>query len=71
MLRNKDEVKNAMKELNSGKTPGADGIPAKLYKAIDTTAFKALHNILGSIWEEECMPADLGDGTIVTLYKKE
>ena len=64
-----DEVKTAIKEMNSGKTPGADGIPAELYKVIGTTAFKAFHDILVSIWEEECMPADFRDATIATLYK--
>ena len=56
--------------MNSGKTLGADGIPAELYKALGTTAFKAVHDILVSIWEENCMPVDFRDAIIVTLYKK-
>ena len=57
--------------MNSGKTPGADGIPAELFKAIGTTVFKAFHSILVCIWEEECMPAGFLDSTIVTLYKNQ
>ena len=64
-----DKVKNAIREMNSGKTRGADKIHAKLHKAVGTTAFKAFHHILVSIWEEECMPADFCDATRVTLYK--
>ena len=45
------------------------GIPAELYNALGTTAFKAFHDILVSIWEEKCMPADFRDATTVTLYK--
>ena len=63
------EVKTAIKEMNSDKIPGADGIPAALYKALGTTAFKAFRDILVVIWKEECPPADFRDATRVTLYK--
>ena len=52
----------------NGTTPGADEIPVELYKSLGT-AFKAFHEILVSIWEEECMSADFRDATIATLYK--
>ena len=65
-----DEVKTAIKEMNGGKTPGTDGIHLELYKVICTTDFKAFHDILVSILEEECMPADFRDAIIFTLYKK-
>ena len=64
-----DEVKTAIKEMNSGKTPGADGIYAALFKALGTTAFEEFHDIPLSLCEEECMPAGFRDATIVTLYK--
>ena len=69
LLPSADEVKTDIKEMNSGKTLEADGIPAELYKAIGTTAFKAFHDILVSIWEVECTQADFRDVTIVALYK--
>ena len=55
--------------MNSGKTKGADGIHEEQYKSLDTTVSNAFHDILVSIWEEECVPADFRDATIVTLYK--
>ena len=64
-----NEVNTAIKEMNSGKTSGAEGIPAELHKALSATAFNAFRDILVSILEEECMKADFGDATIITLYK--
>ena len=40
-----------------------------MYKALSDQAFEAFHSILTSIWEEEEMPADLQDATVVALYK--
>ena len=64
---NVDEIKTVIKEMNGGKTQAADGIPAELYKAIGTAAFKAFHDILVSIWEEECIDIDIVI-VIVMLY---
>ena len=64
-----DEVRTAIKEKNIGKTSGADEIPGELYIVLGTTAFSAFHDILVSIWQEECVSADFHDVTIVTLYK--
>ncbi len=55
--------------MNNGKAPGKDGIPAEIYKALGPKAKQALHDILLSIWNEEEMPPDLRDATIVSLYK--
>ena len=71
LLPGVDEVNTVIKEMNCSKTPGADGIHGELYKALSTTAFDAFHDILVSIWEEECMPADFCDAIIVTLYNNE
>ena len=56
-----DEAETAIKDMNCGTAPGADRIPAELYKALDTTAFNAFHDILVSLWKEEGMPADFRD----------
>lgn len=55
--------------MSSGKATGKDGIPAELYKALGEEALQAFHAILTSIWEEEDMPLQLRDATIVALYK--
>ena len=64
-----EEVRTAIKQMNCGKTPGKDGIPAEVYKTLGTSAFRAFHDVLSTIWEKEDMPADLRDATIVALYK--
>ena len=56
-----DEMKKAIKQMSCGKASGKDGIPAEVYKALSDEALQA--------WEEEEMPADLRNATIVALYK--
>lgn len=64
-----EEVKTAIKQINCGKAPGKDRILAEVYKTLGTSAFKAFHDILSTIWEKEDMLGDLRDATIVALYK--
>ena len=65
-----DEVMKAIKQTSSGKAAGGDNIPAELFKAAGPGALGAFHNILTSIWEEENMPQDFRDATVVSLFKK-
>ena len=55
--------------MNNGKAPGKDRTPAEIYKALGQKSKQAFHDILLSIWNKEEMPPDLGDATIVSLYK--
>ena len=64
-----DEVKKAIKQTSSGKAAGMDGIPAELYKAAGPVSLGAFHDMLTSLWEEELMPHDFRDVTIVPLFK--
>lgn len=64
-----EEAQKAIRQMSSGKAPGRDGIPAEVYKALSNEALQAFHSILVSIWEEEEMPADLRDASIVSLFK--
>lgn len=64
-----DEVEKAIKQTSSGKAPGMDGIPAEVYKAVGPEALEAFHSIITSIWEEEEIPQEFRDATIVSLYK--
>ena len=63
------ELKDAIKQMNCGKAPGKDGIPAEIYKVLGVTAFNAFHEVLIKIWTDEDLPPDLRDATIVSLYK--
>uniref|UniRef100_A0A5F8GML3 Reverse transcriptase domain-containing protein n=1 Tax=Monodelphis domestica TaxID=13616 RepID=A0A5F8GML3_MONDO len=55
--------------MGTGKAPGKDGIPPEVYKALKGKALQAFHIVLTSIWEEEDMPPELRDASIVALYK--
>uniref|UniRef100_A0A5F8G352 Reverse transcriptase domain-containing protein n=1 Tax=Monodelphis domestica TaxID=13616 RepID=A0A5F8G352_MONDO len=57
--------------MSAGKAPGKDGIPNKVYKALNGKELQAFHIVLTSIWEEEDMPPELRDASILALYKNE
>ena len=46
-----------------------DGIPGEIYKAVGPAALETFTDLLISIWEEEELPRDFRDATIVLLYK--
>uniref|UniRef100_A0A5F8GDL9 Reverse transcriptase domain-containing protein n=1 Tax=Monodelphis domestica TaxID=13616 RepID=A0A5F8GDL9_MONDO len=64
-----EEVQKAIKQMSAGKAPGKDGIPTEVYKALNGKTLQAFHIVLTSIWEEEDMPPELRDASIVVLYK--
>ncbi|PFX31654.1 Transposon TX1 uncharacterized 149 kDa protein [Stylophora pistillata] len=64
-----EEVQKAIKQTSSGKAPGKDGIPAEIYKAAGPVTLNAFHSLLCSIWEEEDIPQEFRDATIISLYK--
>uniref|UniRef100_K7DZQ5 Reverse transcriptase domain-containing protein n=1 Tax=Monodelphis domestica TaxID=13616 RepID=K7DZQ5_MONDO len=55
--------------MSVGKAPGKDGIPTEVYKALNGKVLQAFHIVLTSIWEEEDMPPELRDASIIALYK--
>uniref|UniRef100_A0A5F8GWT4 RNA-directed DNA polymerase n=1 Tax=Monodelphis domestica TaxID=13616 RepID=A0A5F8GWT4_MONDO len=55
--------------MSAGKAPGKDGIPTEVYKALNGKELQAFHIVLTSIWEEEDMPPELRDASIIALYK--
>ena len=64
-----DEVSRSIKQLSSGKAPGADGIPPDIYKHGGTAVAKQLLNLFRQIWQEGAVLQDFRDATIVHLYK--
>ena len=62
-------VRNAIKEMECGKAAFKDGIPTEVYRALIEESLKAFHEVLASIWEEEEMPPDLPNATIISQYK--
>jgi hypothetical protein len=65
-----EEIKRAIKQMKSGKSPALDNIPPETLKVeIDVTA-AALHPLFQKVWREEKMPADWKKGLLVKLPKK-
>ena len=54
--------------MSCGKAPGRCDIPAELFKALGPAAFNTFLDILTTIWNEEELPAELRDATIVALF---
>ena len=54
---------------HSGRAPRKDGIPVDIYKAAGPVAVEASHSVITSIWEDEDMPQELRDASVVSLFK--
>ena len=64
------EVEKAIKRLSSGKAPGADSIPAEVYAAGGPLLLEKLTELFQSVWNQEKIPQDFKDASIVHLYKR-
>ena len=47
------QVRQALRQAMSGRTPGIDGIPAEVYKADSDVAVKELTRLFNRLWQEE------------------
>ena len=65
----KVETIKAIKQLQMGKAPGADGIPHKIFKAGGEALTEQLISLFLLFWERGDVPKDLKDANIVHLYK--
>ena len=65
-----EEVKKAIKQLSSGKAPGADAIPAEVYNHGGDTLLQNLTDLFRRMRDEEVIPQQLKDASIIRLYKK-
>ena len=63
-------MKKATSQLSSGKAPGADSLPAGIYRAGGTMLMQQLTGLFNQIWNEKTVPQKLKDATIVHLYKR-
>ena len=63
------EVKKAVSELQTGKSPGPDGIPPEIYKAGGQALCEQLTRLFVLFWEKGEVPQDFRDANIVHLYK--
>ena len=74
-----DKVKEAIGHLSNGKVPGADAIPAEVYKASGYPIFSKLTELFQSFWGKGQIPNELKthpsytcikDTSIIYLYKR-
>ena len=52
-----EEVKKEIKQLSTGKAPGADAIPAEVYKHGGDTPLQKLTDLFCRMWDEEVLAA--------------
>ena len=65
-----EEIKKAITQLSTGKAPGADEIPADVYKHGGDTLLQKLTDLFCRMWDNEVIPQQLKDASIIRLYKK-
>ena len=65
-----EETQQAIRRLSAGKAPGADSIPAELYKEGGAALSEKFHSLLKLIWQSETVPQEFKDASIVHLYKR-
>ena len=66
---NAAEADAAIKQLQTGKAPGPDGIPAEVFKAGGETLVTHLTKMFQVFWVKGQLPQDLRDANIIHLYK--
>ncbi|KAJ1145747.1 hypothetical protein NDU88_012031 [Pleurodeles waltl] len=69
-LPKESEAKEAIKLLPNGKAPGSDSIPAEIYKAGGPILLHKLTDLFQTMWQQEVIPQELKDASIVHLYKR-
>nr|VZI41161.1 unnamed protein product [Spirometra erinaceieuropaei] len=64
------ETIRAVQQLSSGKAPGSDAIPAKVYKHGGPQLMDHLTALFQEMWRQGGVPQDFKDATIVHLYMR-
>nr|VZI35215.1 unnamed protein product [Spirometra erinaceieuropaei] len=64
------ETIRAVQQLSSGKAPGADAIPAEVYKHGGPQLMDLLTALFQEMWRQCEVPQDFKDATIVHFYKQ-
>ena len=63
------EIISAIKNMKNDKSPGLDGIPAEIFKALDEDIVNSLLILFRKIWEQGDVPQDFRDALVINLYK--
>ena len=65
-----DEVAKAIKQMSCGKAPGHDAIPAEVFKSGGPPLLTKVTELFKSFWDNETLPQEFKDATIVHIYKR-
>ena len=65
-----DEVRDAVRKLKKGKSPGADNIPAELVTNAGDISCKLLRKICTEVWNKGKWPKSWTESLIITIPKK-
>lgn len=63
------EIQVAIASLQTGKTPGPDGLPAKFYKANVDVLASHFHELLQTALKDDSLPPSMWDAVIVVVPK--
>ena len=66
----KEEIIKAIKKLSCNKAPGADAIPAEVYKSGGPAITQRLTELFESIWCEGRVPQQFKDANLIHIYKR-
>ena len=64
------ETEKAVQQLSSDKAPGADAIPAEVYKAEELPMVEKLTELFHCMWGMGAIPQEFKDASIIHLYKR-
>ena len=65
-----EEVRKAVKQMKCNKASGGDGIPTEVYKHGGTTLVHHLNSLFLKTWDNDEVPQELKDASIMTIFKK-
>ncbi len=61
------EIKCTIAAMKNNKSPGSNGIPAELLKCGGAVLVR--HCLFRCCWQNKCIPSELKNANIITLYK--
>ena len=70
IMPTREELLKAISQLSSGKAPGSDSIPAEIYTNGGPALVLQILQLFRLIWQQETVPQDLKDASIIHLYKR-
>uniref|UniRef100_A0A3Q1K7F4 Reverse transcriptase domain-containing protein n=1 Tax=Anabas testudineus TaxID=64144 RepID=A0A3Q1K7F4_ANATE len=66
----KEEVLESIKQLNTGKSPGPDGLPTEFYQLYNDDVLNLLTSMFNKGLQTGCMGESFYEGVMCLLYKK-